>query len=1221
MRLSRSTMTLLLLGVILGLGSGLRAQVALAGNVFDGSGGPLLGGTVYHVTSSITVPAGQTLTIQPGAIVKFAVFGSELTVSGNLIAEAPSGPPIIFSEFSDDSAGGDTNNNGPSVGVPGYWRGVTLAPGSNGAWNNVQFRFAGQAGRAVMRVQAGAVNAVVGCQFSDYAASGIDFTTTGIGTVDSSSFTNGSRPIINCRAGVLAGLTNNSAGGHSVNNSVNVLGTTIAGSVVIDAASIMGGAHILSGSIVVPAAASLTLNAGVVLKFSVLGGAVTVQGEFVAAGAAGSEVVITSFDDDDHGGDTNNDGPSSGTPGQIRGVTFSGADPTCSLTHTIIRYSGQGGFAGIGTTGTDLVLSHVQSIDHSAPGVNLNTSPNAVLISNCNFDRTTIPIEAARWTHLPGFSNNGAANCTSLAAIRVTNGSIGSNTTVSRSNLIDDVVITNVATTIDPGVALTLNDGVIVKSAIFGSAVNVQGDLVCNGTAGSEVVFTTLDDDGHGGDTNLDGSASIPSPGKLRGLSFSAASVASVLTSTRIRYSGQSGFAGVTTLADITMTNCTVEDCLADGLELGNSGVSPTIVGCAFDRCAIAIDGVRLSGLVNFGNNSASNCSVRDSIRAIAETITTAVSISKGQLINDVIEVTGSLSVTTGSLTIDAGITVKSPTFGASHTVSGTLTCNGTASEPVVFTTIDDDDHAGDTNLDGASNGTPGTLRGLSFFTGSDASSLEHVIVRYSGQSGFAGVTISGADISLVDCTITDCLAAAINLSLSAARPLIRGCDLSNNSHSIRGARWESFESIRDNTATGNGIYDSPYIESGAVTADASLPSRGMINGCYVVSAAPNIAPGATLDIERGVVVKVSGILTFAQGNGTLNVLGSGAEPVVLTMLADDEHAGDTNKDGPSAGSPGQWRGIQINGGFCTIEHALVRYAGQGGFPAVSMNDVGGHLKSVRVEHSAADGINILNSGGPADNLVAWSCAADGIELSDSFNAHDLRFATVSSCGAGIRIGATHSGVVRNSISSGNTIGNFIGATPGNLFFSSGDPGLAGTNGNINVNPMFVDEPNGDLNLQPSSPCMDAAEFSVGVTVAADHIESSRVNDHDLDGVVGADMGAYEFCNWEMAVTGRPVLGETLTFTMNGVPALVVISVALLDFDYYFAPYGMVLAGSPTTLLLQDLWFVSYGYPITIPNDPFAVGYEIGVQMGCAVYGNTGVGNVANLYRGVIEDI
>ena len=96
-----------------------RAQVPLSGSVFDGAGGPLTSGTVYHASGTLTVPVGKTLTIQPGTILKFT--GSGLSVQGTLSAIGTPAQPIVFTSQQDDSAGGDTNGNGPSSGAPEIW--------------------------------------------------------------------------------------------------------------------------------------------------------------------------------------------------------------------------------------------------------------------------------------------------------------------------------------------------------------------------------------------------------------------------------------------------------------------------------------------------------------------------------------------------------------------------------------------------------------------------------------------------------------------------------------------------------------------------------------------------------------------------------------------------------------------------------------------------------------------------------------------------------------------------------------------------------------------------------------------------------------------------------------------------------------------------------------------------------------------------------------------
>src|SRR5262249_52326577 len=79
---------------------------------------------VYVMTGDVTIPAGRTLTIAPGQIVKFFVGSNHLLVNGTLSAQGTTLLPIIFTSYRDDAAGGDTNNNGADGGGNGDWAGI-----------------------------------------------------------------------------------------------------------------------------------------------------------------------------------------------------------------------------------------------------------------------------------------------------------------------------------------------------------------------------------------------------------------------------------------------------------------------------------------------------------------------------------------------------------------------------------------------------------------------------------------------------------------------------------------------------------------------------------------------------------------------------------------------------------------------------------------------------------------------------------------------------------------------------------------------------------------------------------------------------------------------------------------------------------------------------------------------------------------------------------------
>jgi|GEM_PF-1865978 len=118
---------------------------------------------VHHVTGDVTVPNGVTLTIEPGAIIKFDRYKGILVSSGgSLIAEGEVAQPIHFTSVRDDSLGGDTNLDGNSTSpAAGDWRWLYVDGGrlvlrhahlsygggsSSGNWDNTgMIRTAGQA--------------------------------------------------------------------------------------------------------------------------------------------------------------------------------------------------------------------------------------------------------------------------------------------------------------------------------------------------------------------------------------------------------------------------------------------------------------------------------------------------------------------------------------------------------------------------------------------------------------------------------------------------------------------------------------------------------------------------------------------------------------------------------------------------------------------------------------------------------------------------------------------------------------------------------------------------------------------------------------------------------------------------------------------------------------------------------------------------------------------
>lgn len=125
----------------------------------------------YYVDGTLTIPAGRTLTIPPGTVMKMGL-GVELLVQGTLSAvgsvlpvESPS--PIIFTSFRDDSWYGDTNGDGMFCATPGSpagcnssavgpasgdWLRVSLVGSASSQLSGVAFRYGGAGNGGQLRL-------------------------------------------------------------------------------------------------------------------------------------------------------------------------------------------------------------------------------------------------------------------------------------------------------------------------------------------------------------------------------------------------------------------------------------------------------------------------------------------------------------------------------------------------------------------------------------------------------------------------------------------------------------------------------------------------------------------------------------------------------------------------------------------------------------------------------------------------------------------------------------------------------------------------------------------------------------------------------------------------------------------------------------------------------------------------------------------------------------
>ena len=99
---------------------------------------------LVKVLGDVTVASETTLTVDPGTIVKFVSGG--LDVRGTLNVEGSAEAPVVFSTWTDDGAGGDTNADGAATSpIAGDWEGIGVYGPGEAVIENGEIRYAREA--------------------------------------------------------------------------------------------------------------------------------------------------------------------------------------------------------------------------------------------------------------------------------------------------------------------------------------------------------------------------------------------------------------------------------------------------------------------------------------------------------------------------------------------------------------------------------------------------------------------------------------------------------------------------------------------------------------------------------------------------------------------------------------------------------------------------------------------------------------------------------------------------------------------------------------------------------------------------------------------------------------------------------------------------------------------------------------------------------------------
>jgi parallel beta-helix repeat protein len=367
----------------------------------------------------------------------------------------------------------------------------------------------------------------------------------------------------------------------------------------------------------------------------------------------------------------------------------------------------------------------------------------------------------------------------------------------------------NADVTVASGVTLTIEPGVTVevKTPVQGSGrLTVNGSLQAVGTAGQPILISS----GWGSPAAADWETIIFSPGSSNNM----------LDYVTVEYGGAFDPALNIQTSSLTLSNSTIQSNGQDGARITDA--SPTISNTTFQdnsRYGLALQG---NSFPQLSNLSASGNSF-DGIVIDGTTVNTDYTWGNGGLSRYQLRI--DVTVNAGStLTVAPGTTVfaRTPVRGDGRlTINGTLEAQGTAGQPVTFTT-------------GWAGPQRGDWEGLVFDASSSNSTLQYVTVEYGG-AGMPMIDVATGSLTIQNSNISD--SSNDGIQITAGSPTVTNNNIVD--HDLLGLRNTNTSNPVNATCNWWGDASGPSHSSNSDGAGQQV-SDGIVFDPWLVAPAPD---------------------------------------------------------------------------------------------------------------------------------------------------------------------------------------------------------------------------------------------------------------------------------------------------------------------------------------------------------------------------------------------